>query len=128
MIDITPLITAGIQILAGIIAVCLAPKASAFLEAKLGAEDRKRLMEWTRIAVRATEQVYQQEPGYNKKLRVRQFLNEHGFDVKGKEVSSAIEAAVQEMNSADAKRRALPGTEIAEAGEEESEGDGDDGQ
>ena len=127
MIDITPLITAAIQILVGIIAVYLAPKISAFFQAKLNAEDRKRLLEWTRIAVRATEQVYKQEPGYEKKLRVRKFLNDHGFDVNGKEVSNAIEAAVQEMNSAEAVQGVLFSAESAEAGEEESEGDDDDG-
>lgn len=96
MLDLTPIANALIGLCATAITVFVIP----WIYAKAGKERADSLMKWAKIGVQAAEQIYRdkENAGELKKLRVEQFLMEHGFRLNSQEVEQAIEAAVREMN------------------------------
>ena len=60
--------------------------------------DREELLRWVEIAVAAAEQIWGSAQGEEKKKAVADFLREKGFSFSGREIDSAIEAAVLQLH------------------------------
>lgn len=95
-IDITPIINAGIALIAAAVSVFLIP----WLKSKTTAQQRSELVAWIKIGVAAAEQLYVgQGRGEEKKQYVLDFLKSKGFTVDEASVDAAIEAAVKQLNT-----------------------------
>lgn len=95
-IDITPVINAGIALIAAAISVFLIP----WIKSKTTAQQRNELVAWAKIGVAAAEQLYKgQGRGEEKKKYVLDFLESKGFKVDEDSVNNAIEAAVKQLNT-----------------------------
>lgn len=95
-IDITTLVNAVIALLAAIITTFVIP----YIRSKTTENQRKTLMEWVKIAVKAAEQIYAGSGrGIEKKAYVLNFLHEKGISLDETSVEAAIEAAVNDVCS-----------------------------
>ena len=100
MIDITPIINAGILLVATIVSIAVVPKVRAYLSAKYSNEELAEFERIIRTLVQAAEQIYKGMPksGENKKQYVLDILkNEYGYEVDTDEVDAFIEATVNEL-------------------------------
>lgn len=98
-IDLTPLIQAVITLIATIITIYILPKLRAYLKEKLTSEQRKKLLEWVSVAVKAAEQLYGTGMGEKKKEYVLEFLNSKGFIFDYDEVITMIESEVYNISN-----------------------------
>lgn len=95
MIDITPLVSAFISLLAAIITIFLIP----YLKAKVGERKFDEIMSWVQIAVAAAEMIYVGPGrGEEKKRYVLDYLEGKGFSLDIDSINNMIEAAVLELN------------------------------
>lgn len=95
-VDITPFVNAAIALIATVISVFLIP----WIKSKTTDSQRKQLVEWTKIAVAAAEQIYiGSGRGEEKKEYVLAFLKDAGFNIDLESVNAAIEAAVKQLNT-----------------------------
>ena len=95
-IDITPIINAGILLIATIITVVLIP----WIKSKTTAAQRQELTAWAEIAVAAAEQLYLGNgKGVEKKAHVLAFLKDKGLTVDEESINNAIEAAVKKLKT-----------------------------
>ena len=95
-IDITPIINAGILLIATIISVVLIP----WIKSKTTANQRQELVAWAEIAVEAAEQLYLgSDRGVEKKAHVLAFLKDKGLTVDEESINNAIEAAVKKLKT-----------------------------
>lgn len=95
MIDLTPLISAVIAVLAVIITVYLVP----WLKSRTTAQERQEINAWVKIAVQAAEQIYKGSgKGAEKKQFVLDYLQDKGFTVDLSTIDKMIEACVLELN------------------------------
>jgi len=97
MINLTPVINAVIVLLAALVTAFAVP----WIRAQTTAAQRRELAVWIRIAVAAAEQLYEGSGrGVEKKQYVLDFLARKGFAVDIDIVTTLLEAAVQQLNSA----------------------------
>lgn len=95
-IDITPIINAGIALIAAAVSVFLI----SWIKSKTTAQQRIELVAWAKIGVAAAEQLYTGAGrGEEKKQYVLDFLKEKGFTINEASVDAAIEAAVKQLNT-----------------------------
>lgn len=95
-IDITTLLNALIALMAAVITTFVIP----YIKSKTNENQRKTLVEWIKIAVKAAEQIYTGSGrGIEKKEYVLNFLHEKGIDFDDSSVEAAIEAAVNDVCS-----------------------------
>lgn len=93
-IDITTLANAIIALLAAIITTFIIP----YIKSKTTENQRKTLVEWIKIAVKAAEQIYTGSGrGIEKKAYVLNFLREKGISVDEASIEAAIEASVNDV-------------------------------
>lgn len=99
MIDITTIIEAILGLLTAILTVVIIPKLNATLKNKLDEDELDALKRSITIAVRAAEQIYKNTPksGVTKKQYVLDYLANQGYTVNVSEVSTLIEAIVNEL-------------------------------
>lgn len=96
MIEITPIIQAGIIMICTVITGVLIP----LIKSKTTLSQRQELMEWVQIAVSAAEQLYKGTGrGQEKKAYVVKWLLDRGIQVKDKEIDAMIESAVHDLNA-----------------------------
>lgn len=94
-IDITPVVNAGIALIAAAVSVFLIP----WIKSKTTAQQRSEIVAWAKIGVAAAEQIYVgQGRGDEKKQYVLEFLKSKGFSVDEESISNAIEAAVNQLH------------------------------
>lgn len=111
MIDITPIIQAGIILICAVITGVLVP----LIKSKTALSQRQELMEWVNIAVTAAEQLYQGAGrGKEKKAYVVKWLLDRGIQVKDKEIDAMIESAVHDLTAGTVLRSEA--VEVKEAG------------
>lgn len=94
--DITPIINAGIAILAVLATAFVVP----WLKRKISAADTENFFKWVDIAVAAAEQIYTSVDGDAKKQYVLNYLKTKGYNISASDVENAIEAAVLHLHSA----------------------------
>ena len=94
MIDLTPIINAGIAILAAIATAYIVP----WLKSKTTANQREDLLVWVDIAVQAAQQLYYQADGAQRLNYALEVLEAKGFDIDDVAVQDAIEAAVLKLH------------------------------
>ena len=95
-IDITPIINAGILLIATIISVVLIP----WIKSKTTAAQRQEITAWAEIGVKAAEQIYHGiGQGEKKKAYVLAFLKDKGLTVDEESLNNAIEAAVKQLKT-----------------------------
>ena len=93
--DITPVINAGILLVAAVITTFVIP----WIKTKTTAAQREEISEWVKIAVTAAEQIYTgQGRGKEKKAYILKFLSEKNLKIDEKSVDLMIESAVKSMN------------------------------
>lgn len=91
MIDLTPIASAVIALVAAIISCVLIP----FIRSKLTAAQFDEIQLWVNIAVDAAEQLFQgHNRGEEKKAYVLKFLQSKGFTLDMDSLDKMIEAAV----------------------------------
>lgn len=94
MIDLTPIVQAGVVLIAAVITTFVVP----YIKQKTTEQQRKQIAAWTKIAVAAAEQIYSGPGrGDEKKKYVLDFLNEHGYAIDLDAINALIEAAVLEL-------------------------------
>lgn len=95
MVNITPLINAGIALIAAVITVFLIP----WIKANTTAKQQEKMLKWVEIGVRAAEQIFDGDGlGAEKKAYVMQFLAEKGYTANLAEIEAAIESYVLQFN------------------------------
>ena len=96
-IDITQIVVALIGLLATVITSFAIP----YINSKIDAEKRQKIVFWAKLGVEAAEKIFK-EPGMgaSKKQYVKEFLESKGFTLSETEVDVAIESAVLEMQNA----------------------------
>ena len=99
MIDITTIIEAMLVLIMAIVSVIIIPKLNDALNDKLDEAELNALKSSITIAVRAAEQIYKNTPksGVTKKQYVLDYLAKQGYTVNVSEVSTLIEAIVNEL-------------------------------
>lgn len=95
--DITRIILAFLSLISAIITYFVIP----MMKSKTTSETYAQIQFWTKIAVEAAEQLYN-EPnmGQAKKEFVVEFLNKRGYKLDGDALDKMIEAAVLELKQA----------------------------
>lgn len=94
MIDLTPIVQAGVILLGAVITTFIVP----YVKTKTSKEQRDQLAAWTKIAVTAAEQIYSGVGrGYEKKQYVLEFLKTKGYSIDLDEINALIEASVHEL-------------------------------
>ena len=94
MIDLTPILSAAVVLVAAILTAFLIP----LIKRRVDAEKLDNIREWVGIAVCAAEQIFRGSGlGAEKKSYVLGFLRDHGFTVDAEELDTLIEAAVLEL-------------------------------
>ena len=94
MIDITPIVEAGLVLIGTLITTLLVP----YIKKKTTVAQREEIVGWCRIAVAAAEQIYAgQGRGEEKKQFVLAWLEDHGVDLNDDRVEAMVEAAVYEL-------------------------------
>lgn len=94
-LNITPIINAGIMLIAAAISAFAIP----WIKKKANACDLEQLQAWTKIAVGAAEQLYTTLEGDKKKQYVLNYLAGKGYDIQGDDIENTVEAAVLELHS-----------------------------
>lgn len=94
-IDITTLLNAIIALVAAVITTFAVP----YIKSKTTENQRKTMMEWVKIAVKAAEQIYGSGKGIEKKAYVLNYLNEKGITLDEQSIEIAIESAVNDISS-----------------------------
>ena len=94
-IDITTLLNALIALMAAVITTFVVP----YIKSKTTENQRKTLVEWIKIAVKAAEQIYGSGKGIEKKAYVINYLNDKGITLDEQSIEVAIEAAVNEISA-----------------------------
>lgn len=94
-INITPIIEAGILLVAAIVSVFVIP----WIKSKAKNEDTTNFLRWVDIAVAAAEQLYESTDGAAKKNYVIAYLRGKGITVDAEDIENAIEAAVIKLHS-----------------------------
>lgn len=94
MIDLTPIINAGIAVLAAIATAYLVP----WLKSKTTANQREDLLAWVDIAVSAAQQLFHQFDGEKRLEYALGLLEVQGFDINDDAVRDAVEAAVLKLH------------------------------
>lgn len=96
MIDLTPIVNAGIVLLAGIVSAFVLPWIKRYvlpwLEANTNEKQREGLRIITRTAVFAAEQLLGNGRGYDKMQHAKEYIRRQGYDVD----TDLIEATVKE--------------------------------
>ena len=95
VINITPIINAGILLVAAIVSVFVIP----WIKSKAKNEDTTNFLRWVEIAVAAAEQLYESTDGPAKKLYVLEYLMSKGIAVDADDIENAIEAAVIKLHN-----------------------------
>lgn len=93
--DYTPLFSAILTLITALITTFLIP----VLKERLESEKIARWVSIVDIAVRAAEQIYQQEDGATKKAYVFNYLAEKGIRLDPTTVDNLIEASVLKMKT-----------------------------
>lgn len=92
--DITKIVAALISLLFAVITCFVIP----LLRKKTSAEAFAQIMFWTKIAVEAAEQLFNQPGmGKEKKEYVVEFLTNKGFNIDAEALDNMIEACVHEL-------------------------------
>lgn len=94
-INITPIIEAGIFLIAAIITVFVIP----WIRSKVKNEDMTNFLRWVELAVAAAEQIYESTDGVAKKHYVLTYLRDKGITVDEEDIENAIEAAVIRLHN-----------------------------
>lgn len=94
-INITPIVEAGILLIAAIISVFVIP----WIKSKAKNEDTTNFLRWVEIAVAAAEQLYESTDGAAKKHYVLTYLRDKGIAMDAEDIENAIEAAVIKLHS-----------------------------
>lgn len=94
-INITPIINAGILLVAAIVSAFIIP----WIKSKAKNEDTTNFLRWVEIAVAAAEQLYESTDGAAKKNYVLAYLQGKGITVNAEDVENAIEAAVLKLHN-----------------------------
>lgn len=94
-INITPIIEAGVLLIAAIISAFVIP----WIKSKAKNEDTTDFLRWVEIAVAAAEQIYESTDGAAKKNYVLAYLRGKGITVDAEDVENAIEAAVIKLHN-----------------------------
>lgn len=95
-IDLTQIVIALIGLATTLITTYLIP----YITSKLSAEQQKKAIFWTKLAVEAAEKIYSEEgKGAEKKAYVISFLERKGIHLSEQEIDVAIEAAVLELQN-----------------------------
>lgn len=92
--ELTEIVKIVIELIVAIASLWLVP----WLRAKCNAEQVSDMLRWVEIAVSAAEQLFDRVDGEDKKMYVKLFLSEKGYDVDEEEVDAAIEAAVLRLH------------------------------
>lgn len=95
MIDITPIVSAIIVLLAACVSAFVIP----YIRKKTTEADLKEIEAWVKIAVAAAEQLYTSTDGEAKKNYVLNFLTEHGYEINFDELNFLIEAEVLRLHA-----------------------------
>ena len=94
MIDLTQVILAAFALISTVVTAVVVP----YIREKTTVQQREQLLNWTRIAVTAAEQVFTTAGlGKQKKEYVLAFLSDRGFDVDEIEIDAIIESAVYQL-------------------------------
>lgn len=109
MIDLTPIINAGITLISLVLVAFLVP----WIKSKLTAQQTESLIKWAEIAAAAAQQLYWDMDGETRKQHALELLAEKGYDINSAEVQNALEAAVLRLHSALEARGQLERTEEA---------------
>ena len=95
MINLTPIISAALALIAALITAYVIP----WIKANTTEKQRDQMMLWVEVAVNAAEQLYKGSGrGEEKKEYVIQFLADKGYTADLNEVEAAIEAFVLQLN------------------------------
>lgn len=94
MTDATIIINSVIALVAALISVFVIP----WIRSKTTSQNREEMLKWVEIAVAASQQLYYNCKGSERKEYVLDFLNSKGYDISSKEVENAIEAAVLKLH------------------------------
>lgn len=94
-VDITPIVQAGILLIAAIISAFVIP----WIKSKATTEQTSNFLRWVEIAVAAAEQLYESTDGEAKKDYVVNYLRGKGITMNGEDVENAIEAAVIKLHN-----------------------------
>ena len=94
-INITPIVEAGILLIAAIISVFVVP----WIRSKAKSEGTSDFLRWVEIAVAAAEQLYESTDGAAKKKYVLAYLQGKGVTVDEEDIENAIEAAVIKLHN-----------------------------
>lgn len=94
MTNLTPIFEAVIALVIAIISAFIIP----WIKRHTTAKDREEMLKWVEIAVMAAQQLYHNLDGTSRKEYVQQFLLSKGYDISGREIDSAIEAAVLKLH------------------------------
>ena len=94
-INITPIVEAGILLIAAIISAFVIP----WIKSKAKIEDTTDFLRWVEIAVAAAEQLYESTDGAAKKKYVLTYLHGKGITLDAEDIENAIEAAVIKLHS-----------------------------
>lgn len=94
MTDLTPVINAFIALISAVISVFLIP----WIKRKTNQQDREEMLKWIEIAVSASQQLYHNLDGAERKKYVQDYLELKGYDISSKDIDNAIEAAVLKLH------------------------------
>ena len=98
-IDLTMIANAIIALAAAIITTYIIP----WIKSKMTDEQRRDVLAWVDVAVKAAEQIYKGPGrGAEKKRFVLKYLKDKGYTLDDKSVELALEAAVKEITEREA--------------------------
>lgn len=107
MTNLTAVFDALVRLFFALLTAFALPRVLSLINAKLDAEQRRRLSDAAAVAVGAAEQLYNSSQAREKKHYVLALLHEQGFDVDFDAVDAAIEAEVLRLHAA-IRREAAP--------------------
>jgi LL-H family phage holin len=103
-IDVTPIITAIIEVLAGVVITLISTKVIPYIHSKVDQEQLEFIKSVVKIAVKAAEQLFEKAQGAEKleyaMNMVLSALKEKGIEINKDLLRSYIEAAVLELHRA----------------------------
>ena len=95
IIDITPIVSAIVALVATVIGAAVVP----WIHKKFEAEEMSVFLRWVEIGVAAAEQLFGSADGLKKKIYVMNYLKEKGYTVDAEDIENAIEAAVLRLHT-----------------------------
>ena len=96
MVDLTPIINAGIMLIAALVSAFLVP----WIKANVNEKQRDELLLWVEVAVNAAEQLYKGSGrGEEKREYVLNFLHDRGYTANLDEIRALLEAYVLKLDS-----------------------------